>query len=185
MSRCDLIKAMTYCEQAPGYSIYRHGCDVARRYESLHKLLMTGEATMAWSIPEKVLEALRPLAERALTPEAAHDYHVYHDCGKPYCLQIDEQGRRHFPGHAQVSSSTWASLYPEDHITIELMRLDMWCHTAKGEDRDHIAKHPLGPTLLLTAYAELHANAEVLFGGFDTDSFKIKRKALDKIALRF
>jgi len=184
MSRVDLIKAMTYCEQAPGYSIYKHGTDVADRYADLWATLK-GNGRMEWSFKPDILEKLKSIQEKAIRPDAAHDYHVFHDCGKPYCLQVDEDGRRHFPGHAQISSSTWASLYPEDHTTIELMRLDMWCHTAKAEDREHIAKHPLGPTLILTAYAELHANAAVLFGGFDTDSFKIKRKCLDKIASKF
>lgn len=185
MSRCDLIKAMTYCEQAPGYTIYQHGLDVAYRYEDLWATLR-GFGSMEWCFKGDTLERLRGLSERAIPPDEAHDYHVFHDCGKPYCLTTDQDGRRHFPGHAEMSAEIWSKLHPEDTRTAELMRLDMWCHTAKtAEERKTIAEHPLGPTLLLTAYSELHANAERLFGGFDSDSFKIKRKALDKILATF
>ena len=33
-----------------------------------------------------------------------------HDCGKPYCITIDEAGRRHFPDHANVSANTFAQI---------------------------------------------------------------------------
>lgn len=185
MSRVDLIKAMSYCEQAPGYSVYQHGIDVAARYADLWKLLEGEEAHLPWHLSPKTLEALQRARSKAMHPSEAKDYHVFHDCGKPYCVTTDPDGRRHFPAHAQESSSIWARLYPEQHTIIELMRLDMWCHMSKGEEREHIAAHPLGPTLLLTAYSELHANAGRLFGGFESDSFKIKRKCLDKIASKF
>jgi hypothetical protein len=35
-------------------------------------------------------------------------------------------------------------------------------------------------TLLLVAWAELHSNANVLFGGTGSVSFKIKRRALER-----
>jgi hypothetical protein len=33
-----------------------------------------------------------------------------HDCGKPYCITIDEDGRRHFPDHANVSRDTFSKI---------------------------------------------------------------------------
>lgn len=55
----------------------------------------------------------------------------------------------------------------------------MMVHTMKADDIPEFAKSREAVSLLLTALAEVHANAE-LFGGIDTISFKIKWKHVDK-----
>ena len=95
-------------------------------------------------------------------------------------MQIDENGKQHFPNHAQVSYETWMSI-SDDKTIGNLILHDMDCHTLKFDD--FIAQNLSVKdtcTLLITALAELHSNAN-MFGGIDTDSFKIKFKKLDKL----
>jgi hypothetical protein len=177
---------MKACEQARGLSIYQHGLDVANRYRDLHTILQLYAVPghYEWSIPDATFVQLRDIAKHALSPKEARTYHVFHDCGKPTCLTIDEQGRRHFPDHAKRSTEIYRQLFPEDHQTARLIEKDMLCHILKGEEAEAFASDPDAPTLIITAWAELHANAEALFGGFDTDSFKIKSKQLRKITAK-
>ena len=179
---------MKACEQAPGYSTYQHGLDVANRYRDLYEHLHGKPACYQWSFKDGMLQRLKEIAPLAKLPLEARLYHIFHDCGKPDTLTIDEQGRRHFPGHAEASVSAFKAALGEDaenHAdTLELISLDMGFHTFRGEQLQELCRHRLAPTLLLTAWAELHANAEILFGGFESDSFKIKRKALAKAQLK-
>ncbi len=106
------------------------------------------------------------------------EYQLFHDCGKPFCLQIDETGRRHYPNHAEVSADIWLELdEPNSFIISELMRHDMDFHITKGDDIASLWRFDLAPTLFFTALAEIYANAS-MFGGLESDSFKIKRKRL-------
>jgi len=59
------------------------------------------------------------------------------------------------------------------------MLLDMGFHTYRDEQLIELCKNPLAPTLYFTAWAELEANAS-MFGGHDSDSYKIKKKRLIK-----
>jgi hypothetical protein len=34
--------------------------------------------------------------------EDIKEYQIMHDCGKPYCITIDEDGRRHFPPYKRI-----------------------------------------------------------------------------------
>jgi hypothetical protein len=175
---------MKACEQAPNYSTYQHGLDVANRYRDLYDLLHGKTPCYAWAFKEEALPILHELAKPAKTPQDARLYHLFHDCGKPDVLTIDDQGRRHFPGHANASVTAFkgalGAAEAEHEDTIVLIRLDMGFHMLKGDELAELCKHRLASTLLLTAWAELHANAEILFGGFESDSFKIKRKHLMK-----
>lgn len=177
---------MKACEQARGLSIYQHGLDVANRYRDLHAILQlyAVKGHYEWSIPDQAYSQLQDISKHALSPKGARTYHIFHDCGKPRCLTIDETGRRHFPDHAKHSTEVYRQLFPEDHQTARLIEKDMLCHTLKGDDAEAFASDPYAPTLILTAWAELHANAEALFGGYETDSFKIKRKQLVKMTFK-
>ena len=106
-------------------------------------------------------------------------YAIMHDMGKPRCAIVDDAGRRHFPNHAEASKKAWIELGGSEEIG-ELMGLDMAIHVLKPETVESFAKHPLMPALLLSALAEVHANAE-MFGGRDSDNFKAKWK---KVASR-
>jgi hypothetical protein len=110
-------------------------------------------------------------------------YHVYHDLGKPYCRTVDEDGRQHFPDHARISASIWRAS-GGDPLIGDLIERDMDMHTLKPAQAAEYSRMDLVPALLLTALAELHANAE-MFGGIESTSFKIKWKALNKLGRTF
>ncbi len=56
----------------------------------------------------------------------------------------------------------------------------MESHTIKAKDLQHFSRDPkIAANLMLTALAEVHANAE-MFGGRDSVSFKIKWKQIDQ-----
>jgi hypothetical protein len=155
---------MKACEQAPGYSTYQHGLDVANRYRDLYDYMHGKQPCYAWSIKDESLPALQKLVKQAKPPGEARLYHIFHDCGKSDTLIIDDHGRKHFPGHAAASVTAFkasVSSSANEHLdNLELIKLDMGFHAYKGEELIELGKHPLAPTLYLTAWAELHANAE-------------------------
>lgn len=105
-------------------------------------------------------------------------YQIYHDCGKPYCLQIDEEGRRHFPNHATISYLTWLR-HSDNKQIVNLIWMDMDMHLLKSDNVEPFARRAEAATLLLTSLAEIHANAS-MFGGIESTSFKIKYKHIAK-----
>ena len=175
---------MKACDQAPGFTVYDHGLAVANRYRALWDHLSGIKTAYEWHIPEDAMEYLQALKASALSPANARLYHVFHDCGKPSTLQVID-GVRRFPGHAEASARLFAEACPGDSLTARLISKDMLCHTTKPAQAAGLISDPDFPTLMLTAWSELHANASVLFGGFDSDSFKIKRKQLTKLLNRF
>lgn len=163
---------MSECSQSKGQTILQHGEAVATRYKDL-----IGEQKMEWRLPDWFdLEYLLPLC---LPAEVMEQYHIYHDCGKPYCRTVDEEGRQHFPDHARISASIWRVHGGSEHIA-ELIARDMDMHLLKPAQAVEYDRYDLAPALLLTALSELHANAE-MFGGIESTSFKIKFKALNKL----
>ena len=109
-------------------------------------------------------------------------YLIYHDCGKPFCLIIDDNGKRHFPNHAIISKNTFLQ-YSSNQFIANLIEKDMLCHITKPKDYLSLVYEPYIELLLCSALAELHSNAS-MFGGFASDSFKIKFKNLDKLGQR-
>ena len=109
-------------------------------------------------------------------------YLIYHDCGKPFCLIIDDNGKRHFPNHAMISKNTFLQ-YSSNQFIANLIEKDMLCHITKPKDYLSLVYEPYIELLLCSALAELHSNAS-MFGGFASDSFKIKFKNLDKLGQR-
>jgi hypothetical protein len=105
-------------------------------------------------------------------------YHYNHDMGKPYCVEYDSDGKAHYPNHSEVSYKMYLEKYEWSEFA-EMIRFDMGFHTYRGEELCELCKMNIAPHLYATAWAELYANAEI-FGGFDSDSFKIKRKRLLK-----
>lgn len=105
-------------------------------------------------------------------------YQLWHDCGKPATRQVDADGRVHYPDHAEASSRIWLQLGGEPEIA-ELIRRDMECHLLRPAGAAAFAKTPFALELLITSLCELHANA-TMFGGMDSESFKIKFKRLDR-----
>lgn len=108
-------------------------------------------------------------------------YNLFHDCGKPFCLVTDSEGKQHFPNHAEISARVFSEYYPAFPEVSELIGLDMLMHTSKlAEIMEKELSNKILATLLITALAEIHSNAS-MFGGTESVSFKIKYKNLDKI----
>jgi hypothetical protein len=166
----ELHQAMDACEQAPGLNMRQHGQAVHDHYRQL----MAQLAAHAAPFP-----VLAEVYARFPWPPVAdlERYHRYHDCGKHLVLTVDAEGKRRFPGHAEASAAQFALLFPEDTQTLHLIRRDMDFHTLRGDELDALCQDPLAPVLYLTAWAEVYANA-TLFGGLQSDSFKIKAKRL-------
>jgi hypothetical protein len=107
-------------------------------------------------------------------------YQTYHDCGKPYCRTVDEEGKQHFKDHARISSMTYNKYF--DHPLIgQLILDDMNFHTFKSQELlswyASVADPKYLCSLYLTAWAEIISNS-AMFGGKDSTSYKIKRAVL-------
>lgn len=108
---------MKRCEQFPGMSVLDHGRDVFARYLDL----INTEQKLKWRMPEWAA-ALRPLQ---LPLNIMQHYLIYHDCGKPFCRTVDEDGRQHFTNHAQISYDTWMKYAADQpHKTIPITTWD-------------------------------------------------------------
>lgn len=166
----DLHRAMAACEQAPGLNIIQHGQAVHDHYQRLLEQLNLGQS------PQPILADLHA---RGVFPSAKslERYHLYHDCGKHLVMTVGDDGKRRFPNHAQASAQQYALLFPDDADTHHLILRDMDFHTLRGDDLIALCQDPAAPTLYLTAWAEVYANA-TMFGGLHSDSFKIKAKRL-------
>ena len=142
-----------------------------------------GPRELDWRLPswftdnEDLLGSLIPPAE------VMSLYHIYHDCGKPFCRTVDAEGKQHFPDHARISASVWR-VSGGDPLIASLIEHDMDMHTMKPAEAASYHHMELAPALLLTALAELHSNAE-MFGGIESTSFKIKFKNLERLGRAF
>lgn len=169
---------MARCEQSPGQSVLAHGESVHAYYADLIKHLSSGTPTQfTWKLPEWLVEHRDALLARQVPFDVARRYQVMHDCGKPYCLTV-EDGRRHFSNHAEVSAKVWRDAGGDEQIA-RLIERDMNIHTIKDDGVGAFTALPEAATLLLTGLCEVHSNA-AMFGGTDSTSFKIKWKQIDR-----
>lgn len=181
----QLKQPMLTCYQFSGMNVYEHGVSVNEWFTDLYDHLTKGTPlTRNWRLPEW---AKHPLILKNLLPyEILKTYQLYHDCGKPACRVVDAEGKQHFPNHAQESYDTWLQACDEtrdDLVVASLIRDDMLAHTVKGEAIDQFVRQDTASSLLLTALAEIHSNANHL-GQLESDNFKIKAKQLDKVGKR-
>lgn len=173
---------MEACEQFHGMSVYEHGVSVHEWFHDLfNHLVHNTELTKPWRLPSWIYD---PRLISSLLPfHVLRDYQIWHDIGKPDCRIVDEEGKQHFPDHAEVSYRTWVHQCEptEENLLVgELIRKDMLAHTVKGEAALEFVKDPLAPSLLITALAEIHSNAAQM-NRLETDGFKIKFKQLEKL----
>ena len=162
--------------------MYQHGISVHEHLKALIYQLEAGRIDEGWKIPTWMMDNRELLIEMIDYEEEAtlYKYATFHDCGKPFCKIIDENGKQHFPNHAEKSAEIWASLGPDQNPdVIELMRGDMWIHTMKACECETFARSRHAAVWLLTGLAEIHSNAG-MFGGIESTSFKIKWKHIDR-----
>ncbi|BAV39355.1 hypothetical protein BPT24_235 [Tenacibaculum phage pT24] len=175
----EVTRDMSRTEQMDNLSVLQHGEMVHDYYKMIVSNQMCNlskfEKVPKWLLENKayILNELSKFDFNAIK-----DYQIMHDLGKPYCIQIDENGRRHFPNHAQVSYDTWKKLNGDPFVG-NLILNDMKMHTMKASDIEDFMKIEGYLILMVTSVAELYANAE-MFGGYESTSFKIKFKQLEK-----
>lgn len=172
----DLIQRMSSCPQGKTQNVLQHGQSVWQHFTTLLGHLKHDEPLPAWwRVPgwannKAILDELPPA-------ETLKAYATYHDCGKPFCRIVDETGRQHFPGHAEISERVWLAA-GGDPLAARLIGMDMDAHLLRADGIEEFAGRPEAPALQLMAIAEVHSNA-AMFGGENSDSFKIKAKHLE------
>lgn len=133
-----------------------------------------------WKLPDWVLSN-----KDLILLKLEHDFIVdrytrYHDVGKPFCLNIDGEGKQHFPNHAAVSEEIYRKyVSKKDTVVRRLIKYDMDIHCLKSDGVEEFCKRREAITSLIVGLAEIHANAD-MFGGLDSISFKIKWKHINK-----
>lgn len=173
----ELKEVMSSCEQTKGQSVLEHGESVFKYFQDLYyHLIQHSDLKLNWKLPEWIYE--KSIVNNLINLHDIMMYQVYHDCGKPFCKEIDEDGRVHFPNHAAVSEQVWKSVYGEGDVS-ELIRRDMDIHLLKNDGVDEFANSKYAATLMLTGLCEVHSNSE-MFGGIDSTSFKIKWKQINR-----
>jgi len=160
-----------------GLSVLQHGMMVARYFDDLrHHVLHGNSLKYDWRLPEWATDTR--LWDHLLPLPLVRRYQIYHDAGKPICRTMDTDGRVHFPHHAAISAAVWLRIEGDPQVA-RLMAMDMELHTMGAEQIPRFSREPEAATLLLTALAEIHANA-AMFGGGNSDSFKMKWKHLNR-----
>lgn len=170
---------MKNCEQTKGQSVLHHGESVRDYLFDLINHLRSGTPLKYdWRLPDWIFENKDLILSSLPDDETLELYTIYHDCGKPFCLTIDDEGRRHFPNHAQISHDIFKQVF-DNTVVAELILHDMYIHTLKADGVKEFTQNPQAITLLLTGLAEIHSNAN-MFGGIESTSFKIKWKCINQ-----
>lgn len=176
---------MLSCYQFKSMNMLEHGISVHEWFCDIYDHLMHGKPlSRQWRLPEWIFDPL--IKEKLLDFDILRLYQIYHDCGKPLCRTLDEDGRQHFPNHAQISKQRWLECSDgsaEAQQIAELIGMDMDIHLLKTEGIAEFASRKEAISLLLTGLCEIHSNAP-MFGGLESTGFKIKWKHLDKMGKR-
>jgi hypothetical protein len=169
---------MRRCPQTDTMNVLEHGISVSHYYRDvLQHLRHNKPLKFEWKLPDWIYDDL--ILPSLLDDNTMQKYHIYHDCGKPFCLIYDE-GKKHFPNHAQTSKSVFQSIFPNHYLDVsELIGRDMDIHLLKNDGVHDFSKSKYCLSLLLTGLAEIHSNA-AMFGGIESTSFKIKWKHMNK-----
>ena len=183
-AKTHLYTAMHKCPQGPKETTAGHCLSVAQQYRALAtRLIHPAWAEKAYvnrtqHLP-KWFETWKTQLASAIENHGglARTYLEWHDCGKPFCLEYDAQGRAHFPDHAKRSAQLWERVGGSPEVA-QLMEQDMDLHTLPPSAMPEFAQRKHAALLLVAALAAVNANAK-MFGGFESDSFKIKAKQLE------
>lgn len=184
---------MQSVEQTPGQNLLQHGLFV---FETACFLAYSEKSRKGLKLPDWLPYFKKKLDDLlAVDLDVISKYLIYHDCGKAFCGP-PKNGKK-FPNHDYISAIVWDHVSNTDEYhglderdrqrVTYLIRQDMYLHTTNVTTlKEHMiqAGGSIEFTnnwhiLLLAALAEIHANAE-MFGGIDSDSFKIKWKRINK-----
>lgn len=171
-----LLHDMATCEQTKGLSILDHGVKVREKYLDILDYIFHGRELHGFKLPSWIDDDI--LKDTALLDPRLSMYHIFHDCGKPYCIVIDPDGKRHFPNHVKISADIWYSITNDEFIS-NLILHDMDIHLIKNININSFCDMNYCLILLITGLAEIHANSD-MFGGIESTSFKIKFKHINK-----
>lgn len=175
----ELVPLMKNCPQTREQSVYQHGVSVFQNFLTiLHVITGAKKPPDKWRIPDFCYKHDIHTSAHLPDIDIMREYLIFHDCGKPFVRMIDEEGRQHFPNHAQASKHIWL-LADGSKRAANLMAMDMDAHLLRADGIQEFSSRPEAFTLMMAAVAEVHSNA-AMFGGFDGDSFKIKIKRLAK-----
>lgn len=171
------------CNQTKNQSVLQHGFSVARYFSDLYKHLVLGESLKyQWRLPEGIYDPRIIQALKDCDLKKIYKYHIYHDCGKPFCVSYDEKGV-HFKDHAKISFNVFNQIFDDKYIA-NLIKSDMDIHLLKSDGYKSFFERDESIILLLTGLSEVHSNA-AMFGGIESDSFKIKWKKINKATKYF
>lgn len=176
------INKMIVTEQTKGQNILQHGRSVREHYFALVEHLQNDVDLKDydnWKLPV-YLDKYRNEILQKLSPTYVMDrYLTLHDCGKPAVLEYDEEGKKHFPGHAEASEKTYLEVFGDGSETSEriakMIRDDMEIHLLKAAGIPEFIKNPNAIGHLIAGLAELTSNAS-MFGGIESNGFKMKFK---------
>lgn len=166
-------------------SILQHGILVSQYFLDIYSHLQFNSTLQNnWKIPQFIYENKDIILDYLLPIGILSTYQIYHDIGKPFCktYEINNKNIYHFHNHSNISANTYKQIN-NDPIIYTLIERDMDIHLIKAEQIDSFIgsselDKQIAISLLLTGFAEIHANAE-MFGGLDSISFKIKYKQIE------
>jgi len=177
----DLVEKMQTCYQTKGINMLEHGLMVKDRLFDLLETMRDPSRSYRyqWRLPSWFLEHSAKISKDICSDFTLAKYTTMHDCGKPKVRIEREDGKASYPNHAEASYEEWLSISDDAEIA-ELIRRDMQIHLLKSEEIPEFCRNKkTALSLLISGLAEIHAN-EQLFGGFNSDGFKIKWKQIDK-----
>ena len=176
-SEFEMIKNMHECYQFKDLNIYEHGISVSHEYL---RLISNLDKNIVYDfLPPDILDIYHKNKHKLLLLSKMTFYQIMHDLGKPLCLSFDDEGRKHFYNHAEHSYQQFKLVYPNLIDEAFMIFHDMDFHTKKTDELVDLANSKYCFSLYLTAISEVIANSK-MFGGVESDSFKIKVKKLKK-----
>lgn len=176
--------AMMDTPQTEGQDVLQHGRSVREHYFALLDHLH-GRVNLAyygnWRLPVWLDEHCERILVSLPDRHTMATYLTLHDCGKPQVLEIGEDGRRHFPGHADASARVYRETFGDeaDETVAYLIEHDMDIHLVSAAELPEFIQRPTAIAHLLAGLAEVTANA-AMFGGVESTSFKQKWKRIDQ-----
>lgn len=169
--------------QFQNQTILQHGLSVHNYYKRIIKALDTKDYS-TFKFPQELIDNWPRLKKLLYHNDIMKHYHIFHDCGKPFCQIIDEQGKKHFPNHARISYEKYCEIYRDDQIA-ELILNDMSFHSGTPEELIQFFKDYQGDdrfifSLWMTSLAEIYSNS-AMFAADNQKSFIKKYDKLERI----